>query len=67
MQERVTELEIKLAHNEQALNELSDVLYRQQQLIDRLEQRMEALQQRAEAGNVDGAGPNAPDDKPPHY
>jgi SlyX protein len=67
MQERVTELEIKLAHNEQALNELSDVLYRQQQLIDRLEQRMEALQQRVETGNADGADPDATDEKPPHY
>jgi uncharacterized coiled-coil protein SlyX len=67
MQDRITELEIKVAHAEQALTELSDVLYGQQQLIDQLGQRMEALQQRLDA--ADGAAPGAEtaDEKPPHY
>lgn len=67
MQERITELEIKLAHAEQALTELSDVLYGQQQLIDRLDQRMEALQQRLDATEGAAPGDNAADEKPPHY
>ena len=65
MQERLTEIEIKVAHLEQALAELSDVLYRQQGLIDRLEQRCEQLQHRVAAGG-DSSGA-ADDGKPPHY
>ena len=67
MQERITEIEIKLAHTEQALTELSDVLYQQQQLIDRMQQRMETLQHRVDASNAGSAGPDGADDKPPHY
>ncbi|NOR19569.1 MAG: hypothetical protein GQ538_05720, partial [Xanthomonadales bacterium] len=37
MQDRLTEIEIKIAHMEQSLSDLSDVLYRQQSLLDQLE------------------------------
>ena len=67
MEERLTDIEVKLAHVEQAFNELSDVLYRQQQQVDRLELSLEALRQQLES-NQDGASAGAPEDeKPPHY
>jgi len=67
MQDRMTEIEIKIAHMEQSLGELSDVLYRQQSLLDRLELRFNELRQRVAAtgdapDNGDPAG-----EKPPHY
>jgi uncharacterized coiled-coil protein SlyX len=67
MQERLTEIEIKLAHLEQSVNELSDVMYRHQGLLERLEQSCENLRLRLDAaGGSEGA--QAPEDeKPPHY
>jgi len=65
MSERVTEIEIKLAHLEQALNEMSDVIYAQQSAIDRLERAYEQLRQRVE-NSAAGGDPDA-DEKPPHY
>ena len=67
MQNRLTEIEIKIAHMEQSLAELSDVLYQQQSLLDRLERRFDELRQGIEA-STDGRGDNNPaDEKPPHY
>ena len=66
MQDRLTEIEIKIAHVEQSLSELSDVLVRQQAHIDKLERGLEQLKElQAEAG-VSAAG-DPGDEKPPHY
>jgi SlyX protein len=67
MQERITEIEIKLAHLEQAVNELSDVLYRQQNLLERLESGYENLRHRIISDDTATDSPNPADDKPPHY
>jgi len=67
MQERITEIEIKLAHLEQAVNELSDVLYRQQNLLERLESGYENLRHRMIPDDTATDGPNQADEKPPHY
>ena len=62
---RLETLEFKLAHLERAVQELSDVLYRQQQQLDRvlevnrqLRQQVEELESRASPGVVE---------IPPHY
>lgn len=67
MQDRLTEVEIKIAHVEQSLNELNDVLVRQQAYIDRLESSFERLIERlqAESGIQTDSDPEA--EKPPHY
>ena len=67
MQERITEIEIKLAHLEQAVTELSDVMYRQQGLIDRLEAGYEQLRQRADTDQSGPGNAGPADEKPPHY
>ncbi len=67
MQERITELEIKLAHLEQTVVELSDVLYRQQGMLDRLDSNLERLQQRVNASGDAASNPDPADEKPPHY
>lgn len=66
MQERITDIEIKLAHLEQALQEISDVMYRQQQDIERLDQKLERLQEGMSSEGAAGASPDAVE-KPPHY
>lgn len=63
--QRLETLEFKLAHLERAVQELSDVLYRQQQQLDRvlevnrqLREQVEDLETRASPGSVE---------IPPHY
>ena len=65
---RLEALEIKCAHLERAVQELSDVVYRQQQQLERalrrnqdLAQQIEALETAAEAAG----GPRT--EIPPHY
>jgi len=65
--ERLETLEFKLAHLERGLQELSDVVIRQQKDLDRLAllnqqlaQQLEALREEAEAGKD-------PHEIPPHY
>jgi len=66
MTDRQTEIEIKLAHLEDAMNKMSDVVYSQQAALDSLERAYALLQQRMvsmenPAENSGGA------EKPPHY
>ena len=63
---RIEALEFKVAHLERALQELSDVIYRQQQQLDstlamnqRLREQLEELEGRA--------GEATPTEVPPHY
>lgn len=64
-EERVTELEIRSAHLEQLLSELSEVLYRQQKELDGLRSAVEKVKDRVKGdpGLVDAAM----NDWPPHY
>lgn len=62
---RLETLEIKFAHLEQAVQELSDVLFRQQRLLDALEARHAGLLERLEGAA--GQGPESQFEIPPHY
>ncbi|MBA83855.1 SlyX family protein [Thalassobius sp. S69A] len=64
----MTEIEEKLAHLMRNVDELSDVVARQQDKIDRLERRVQMLMERAaqqesDQGSYIYTGP----EKPPHY
>lgn len=59
--DRLEDIETKLAFQEKLIKDLNDVLYSQQKQIDRLTSMCEAL---AESG-TDNAGPA--NEKPPHY
>ena len=63
---RLELLEIKVAHLEQAVQELSDVLYRQRALIDAHETRYRRLMERVEASERQTGG-EAQFEIPPHY
>jgi SlyX protein len=67
MDERLIEIETKLAYQEHTISELNDVIYRQQQQIDQLERICKALTDRmqdmAETSTSDKGGY----EKPPHY
>ena len=67
MNEQLATIEEKLAHLERAVNELSDVVARQQKELDRATDRHQRLMDKLAAMESDW-GPNATaDEKPPHY
>lgn len=66
MNGRIDTLEFKVAHLERALQELSDVLYRQQREIDALRDRNQQLVEQVQQLEDRGGEP-AGDEIPPHY
>ena len=67
MPERLDTIEEKLAHLEQAVSQLSDVVARQQKDLDRALERNQRLLDKLAALESD-AGPSATaHEKPPHY
>ncbi|QRY79023.1 SlyX family protein [Pseudomonas sp. PDNC002] len=66
LENRVADLESRLAFQDDALQTLSDVVYEQERVIERLRMQMQALLKRLEdlQGQVGVADDDAP---PPHY
>jgi len=66
LESRVTDLETRLAFQDDTLQTLSDVVYEQEKVIERLRLQMQALLKRLEdlQGQVGIADDEAP---PPHY
>lgn len=65
--ERIIELEIKAAYQEDLLQELNKIVAGQQQQIDRLEATCQMLNERIKSLSVEsGSGENV-DEVPPHY
>jgi len=60
MEKRIIELEIKLAHQEDLLRSLDDVVARLQKQVDVLSKEIRFLQHRE-------GGETPPDEPPPHY
>ena len=63
---RVERLEFKVAHLEKAIQELSDVVYRQQRELDALRERGRALAEQVQELEDRGADPSRVE-IPPHY
>jgi SlyX protein len=64
--QRLTDLEIKASFTEDLLDQLDQVIVRQQQQIDTLVREVAHLRQQAPEGGV-GAARNLRDELPPHY
>ena len=64
---RLTELEIKVAFQEDTIKALNDVVYQQQNRIDRLEASLYRTQEAIDATQQGSGAPLAGDEKPPHY
>lgn len=60
---RLIDIETKLLHQEVMLEDLHQVLYKQQATIDFLEKKLQKMEEQFEASNeIRAAG-----EKPPHY
>jgi SlyX protein len=64
LEQRIVELEARYTEQQDMLEDLSEVLIRQQRAIDRLEAELSQLKKRVEEpGLVDAKA----EEKPPHY
>ena len=67
-EERLVEIETKIAFQEQTIEDLNDVLYKQQQEIERLGSICDTLVKRVKELSEFTPGIDAPaNEKPPHY
>jgi uncharacterized coiled-coil protein SlyX len=67
MNEELERIEMKIAFLERANNELSDVVYRQQQELTALGERVAVLANRLDAVKADAQTYSVEDERPPHY
>jgi SlyX protein len=67
MQDTIERLELKLAYLERANQELSDVVYRQQQDIEALQLRLQMFSNRVDELANPQRTWTAEEEKPPHY
>jgi len=64
---RLVELETRIAFQERAITDLSDVIVRQQAEIDRVGQKMQSLAGRLASFEAYGEKGSEPEPPPPHY
>ncbi len=64
-EDRFVDIEIKLAHQEDLVESLNQMVYQQSRRIDQLEAMLHHLGEHLRNG--DQSGPNASHEKPPHY
>jgi SlyX protein len=65
--ETLERIELKIAFLERANNELSDVVYRQQQELDSLRARVQSLQTQLDAAKQPDQPYALEEERPPHY
>ena len=66
-EQRLINIEIKIAHQEHQLEELHQVIYQQQKTIDKLEVLLQGLTTRLKEALGDGGDEIRGNEKPPHY
>lgn len=64
-EERVIDLEIKIAHQEVAIEELQKALYDHHVIIEKLEKSLKKITERLDGAVGNDIGPG--NQKPPHY
>lgn len=65
--EIIERIELKIAYLERANNDLSEVVYRQQQEIDALRAQVSALNGKMEAAVAEQTAYTPEQERPPHY
>ena len=65
--DRLIELEIKISHQELAIEKLQEAQGEHEVTVQRLEQALKLLRERLEAALRGDGTPGPADEKPPHY
>jgi len=69
-EEKIIDLETRIAYQDDTLQELSDIIYQQQKQIDQLNKMMELMLGKLQDISQNQSGSqstNIADEKPPHY
>jgi SlyX protein len=66
-EERLIDLEARIAHQDESLRELSSELYAQQRSLERLEATCKFLVEQLRTRTDDASAGISSDEKPPHY
>jgi uncharacterized coiled-coil protein SlyX len=64
---RTNELEMRLAHQDNSIDKMSDEIYRQHKKISQLEEKVKWLIERLELVTSPQSSHDQSDDVPPHY
>ena len=67
MNQRIEQLEIKVAYLEEANTQLSDVVFRLRQELDALRAQLAGFMEKVEAAQEQTTSYTAEEEKPPHY
>lgn len=67
MEERIVELETRLAFQEEVIHHLNQTVSDQQRQVDTLMQTVEMLKQRLQSLSPSPVGSGEPEPPPPHY
>ncbi|MBT1073183.1 SlyX family protein [Pelotalea chapellei] len=67
LEERVTELELRFMHQERSIQELNEAVYRQEQIIARLERGIGLLNEQFSTLAPPVTGESVEEERPPHY
>ena len=67
MDSRITKLEIHLMHHEHTIEELNEVVVRQQRVIDRLSAEIELIKRQLRAIAPSDIKAPSEEEPPPHY
>lgn len=67
MEERITELELRFMQQERVLQELNETVFRQEQLISRLERKLNQLSELLRSFDPAIIRSQIEEEPPPHY
>jgi SlyX protein len=67
LEDRITELEIRLTHIEDTLDVLNQTVIDQHNLIDQLQLRISILEKKLKAAAASNIAPESEETPPPHY
>ena len=67
MEERITELEMRFMHQEQTINELNEIVCRQELALERLGREMAAMREQLKTAASSINRSPEEEEPPPHY
>lgn len=67
LEAKLIDLEIRYAHQQNHVDELDKVIYRQQQLIDQLQEKIQLMEKRLKTFGESNILRPEEDSPPPHY